>query len=176
MEALKAIQEIKEICQSVLVADRLKFTFHLGAVMQAKPVVQTKQAVKPWGAPKKTFKASVSVSTSNDADFDITGVTTVSVSVSPVDAAGNPSQATLSLENFVSDDDTVLTIVPDPSNPNGAIITFVGVGTASITATATATEPDGTTTEQIQGVGNVTLTESASGVAASLVFSYGTPA
>lgn len=141
--------------------------------MQPKPV---SPAPKTAGWPKATirkFNASIS---SNDATFDITGVTSVGVTVSPLEADGTPSPATLSLDNFVSSDSTVLTVGPDPINLDAAVITFVGDGTATLTATATATEPDGTTTEQIQGVGTITLTSTnPPSPAASLAFTYGTP-
>jgi hypothetical protein len=176
MNPFQAVREIEKICRSVLVADRLRFTFTIGDFMQPKPATPGATSRPPvpakWGNPAKRFNASIS---SNDATFDITGVSTVSVSVSPVEADGSPSQATLSLDNFVSSDSTVLSVQPDPSNTNGAIIAFTAAGTATLTATATATEPDGTTTEQIQGVGAITLTESAPAVAASLAFTYGTP-
>jgi len=180
LTSFEALHKIEEICQSVLVADRLRITYQLGEIMQPKnvnkpaaPFVrQSSFRASARTFNPKTFNASLS---GNDATFDISGVSTVSISISPLDARGNPSQATLTLDNFVSDDLTVLTISPDPSNTNGAIITFVGDGTASITATATATEPDGVTTEQIQGVGNITLTSNAAGVATSLAFTYGVP-
>ncbi len=148
--------------------------------MQAKSVPQPGQrpgfrpaATFRGGAPGK-FRASFASAT-NDAAFDITGFSTVNVGVSPVDASGNASNATLSLDNFVSSDPTVLTVAPDPTDPNGAIITFVGDGVATLTATATATEADGVTTEQITGTATVTLTSSGSAVAAGLSFTWGSP-
>ena len=105
---------------------------------------------------------------------------------SPVDATGNPSQAKLSNTQYTSSDPTVFTVAPDPSTPTGAIITSVGSGlnatttsvTATLTETATATEPNGTTTEQIQGVMTVVVNAAPPPpppVAASLVFTVGTP-
>lgn len=109
---------------------------------------------------------------------------TVSVVGSPVtaqvDSAGNPipSKATLTATNYASSDPTVFTVAVDPNTPNGAIITSVGPGTATLTETATATEPDGKTTEQIQGVATIILTAAPPPPpppAASLVFTFGTP-
>lgn len=97
-----------------------------------------------------------------------------------LDGSGNPiaSPAVLSNTTYTSSDSTVFTIAADPNVPNGAIITAVGAGTATLTETATATEPDGTTTEQIQGVATVIVTAAPPPpppVAASLVFTFGTP-
>lgn len=107
----------------------------------------------------------------------------VSGSVSPVDAALNPVQATLSALSFVSSDTTICTVVPDASNPNGLIVTGVPAATATgprsatITAAATATETDGTTTEQIQGQEEFIINDVTPppNVAASLVFTFGAP-
>jgi uncharacterized protein YjdB len=98
----------------------------------------------------------------------------VQVLGSPVDAQGNPSKATLSSVSYTSSDPTVFTVAPDPSVPNGAIITGVAAGTATLTEIATATEPDGKTTEQIQGVATIVLS-AAPAVAAGIVFTFGTP-
>ena len=101
-----------------------------------------------------------------------------SVIGSPVNAAGGASSATLSGTSYTSSDPTVFTVTADPNTPNGAIITSVGAGTATLTETATATEPDGTTTEQIQGVATIVVTTAPPPpppVAASLVFTFGTP-
>jgi hypothetical protein len=96
----------------------------------------------------------------------------------PVDVNGNPSNAKLSAQNFASSDPTIFTVTPDPSNPSGAIITGVGAGTATLTETATATEPDGVTTEKIQGVATIVLTVAPPPpppAAASIAFTFGTP-
>jgi len=101
----------------------------------------------------------------------------VSVVGSPVDISGNPSKATLSAVAFTSSDSTIFTVAPDPSVPGGAIIKGVGAGTATLTETAIATEPDGTTTEKIQGVATIVLTAAPPPpppVAASIVFTFGT--
>jgi len=111
--------------------------------------------------------------------FSMLSTQKVSVIGSPVNASGGPSTATLSGTSYTSSDPTVFTVAADPSTPNGAIITGVGVGTATLTETATATEPDGTTTEQIQGVATIVLTAAPPPpppVAASLIFTFGTPA
>lgn len=92
-----------------------------------------------------------------------------------------PSSATLSNVSYTSSDPTIFTVTVDPNSPNGAIITGLGVGTATLTETATATEPDGTTTEQLQGVATIVLTAAPPPppppppVAASLAFTFGTP-
>jgi hypothetical protein len=110
--------------------------------------------------------------------FSMLATQKVTVIGAPVDVNGNPSKAVLSASNYTSSDPTVFTVSPDPATPNGAIITGVGVGTATLTETATATEPDGTTTEQIQGVATIVLTAAPPPpppVAAALTFTFGTP-
>jgi hypothetical protein len=110
--------------------------------------------------------------------FTMLATQSVSVIGSPVNASGGASTATLSSTSYTSSDPTVFTVAPDPSTPNGAIITGVGVGTATLTEVATALEPDGTTTEQVQGVATIVLTAAPPpppSVAASLVFTFGTP-
>lgn len=104
----------------------------------------------------------------------------VSVIGSPVDASGNPSKATLSLVNYGSSDTTVFTVAPDPNTPNGAIIKAVGPGTATLDEKATATEPDGKTTEIIEGQVVITITAvppppPPPAPAASIVFTFGVP-
>ena len=72
---------------------------------------------------------------------------------------GGPSKSTLSNASFDSTDATVFTVAPDPSTPNGFIITGVGSGTATtaqIQATATATALDGVTTAQVSGSDTIT--------------------
>lgn len=107
---------------------------------------------------------------------------TVSVIGTPVLADGvTPSKATLSNQVFTSSDPTIGTVTPDPS---GAIITAVAnpaPGSSvsfTLTETATATEPDGTTTEQIQGVATIVLSAPSAPPppAAAIVFTFGTPA
>ena len=106
---------------------------------------------------------------------------TVSFTVSPVTGQSppQPSQATLSNLSFLSSDPTIFTVAPDPSTPNGGIVTAVGAGTASVSATALATEPDGKTTETISGTDTVTVTAVTPPPppppAATLSFSWGTP-
>lgn len=98
------------------------------------------------------------------------------VSGGPVNISGDPSKATLSSQTFTSSDSTVFTVTPDPAVPGGAIITSVGAGTATLTETALATEPDGTTTETIQGVATVVVSVAPPPpppVAASIVFTFG---
>ncbi len=102
----------------------------------------------------------------------------VSVMGSPVDISENPSKAVLSNQVYSSSDAAIFTVAPDPANPGGAIITGVAAGTATLLETALATEPDGTTTETIQGVATIVLTElppPPPPVAASIVFAFGTP-
>ena len=102
----------------------------------------------------------------------------VAFTVAPLDANGNPSPATLSNLAFTSGDATVFTVAADPNTPDGGVVTGVGVGSATLTATATATEPDGSTTEQIQGVATVVfgaVPPPPPAPAASLGFTFGTP-
>lgn len=102
----------------------------------------------------------------------------VSVIGTPLNASGQPSPATLSNQVYSSSDQTIFTVVPDPSTPGGAIITSVGAGSATLTETATATEPDGVTTEQIQGVATGVVTTAPPPPpppAASIGFTFGTP-
>lgn len=110
--------------------------------------------------------------------FSMLSTQSVSVIGSPVDANGNASKAVLSNPQYTSSDPTVFTVAADPATPNGGIITGVGVGTATLTETATATEPDGTTTEQIQGVATIVITAAPPPPpppAASITFTFGTP-
>jgi hypothetical protein len=115
---------------------------------------------------------------------------TVTVIGSPVtaqlDANGNPiaSKATLSSPAYTSSDPTIFSVTaPDPAAPLGAILTAVATppaGTtvsATLTEIATATEPDGTTTEKIQGVATIVIAAPAvvPPPAAALVFTFGTP-
>lgn len=95
----------------------------------------------------------------------------------PVDANGNASPAKLSAQTYTSSDPTVFTVAADPNTPGGAIIVAVGAGSATLTEVATATEPDGTTTEQIQGVATIVVTAVVTPPppAASIVFTFGTP-
>lgn len=117
-------------------------------------------------------------------NFSMLSTESVPVIGSPVtaqlDASGNPipSKATLSSVSYSSSDSTVFTVAADPNTPNGAIITAVGVGTATLTEVATATEPDGSTTEKIQGVATIVITIAPPPPpppAASIVFTFGTP-
>lgn len=111
---------------------------------------------------------------------------TVSGVVSPVDAQGNPSKATLS-NLTVNGSDPNVTIALDPNTPNGVIVTTAPAANfpvlpdaAVVTASATATEPDGATVEFISGQDTVTVQGTTPpppppAVAASLVFNWGTP-
>ena len=103
----------------------------------------------------------------------------VPYSVKPVKADGTASTATLAPVTFTSSDPTVFIVAPDPANqPNGAIITSVGPGSATINSTTTATEPDGKTTETITGADTVVVTAAPPpppGPAVALVGSFGTP-
>ena len=102
----------------------------------------------------------------------------LSVIGSPEDVNDNPSKATLTAPVYTSSDLTIFTVAPDPTTLNGAIITAVGAGSATLTETATATEPDGTTTEQIQGVDTIVVSAvppPPPPPAVKLVFTYGTP-
>lgn len=81
--------------------------------------------------------------------------------VTPLDAAGNPSKATLSSLSVSSSDPAVFTVVPDPASPNTRGIATAGTPPVSpdaavLTAIATATEPDGKT-EKVQGTDTVTV-------------------
>ena len=107
--------------------------------------------------------------------FTMLSTQAVSVSGSPVTSTGAPSLAVLSAISYSSSDSTVFTIAADPATPGGAIITGVGVGTATLTENATATEPGGAT-EQITGTATITLTSGVvtSGVASSISFAFGT--
>lgn len=111
--------------------------------------------------------------------FSLLAGQSVSVVGSPVIADGvTPSKATLSNQTYASLDETVFTIAPDPAVPGGAIITAVADGSTTLTETALATEPDGTTTEQIQGVATIVVNAvppPPPPPAASIVFTFGTP-
>lgn len=108
----------------------------------------------------------------------------VPVSGVPVLADGvTASAAKLSGQAFVSSDPTVFTVAADPANPGGAIVTAVAnppAGTslsATLTETATATEPDGSTTEVIQGTATVVIATPAvvPPPAAAILLQFGTP-
>jgi hypothetical protein len=102
----------------------------------------------------------------------------VSVIGSPVDIAGNPSKAVLSNQVYTSSDPSIFTVAADPGTPGGAIITALAGGTATLLETALATEPDGTTTENIQGVATIIVTPTTPPpppVAAAIAFTFGTP-
>lgn len=100
-------------------------------------------------------------------------------SVRPVKADATDSTATLAPVQFTSSDETVFTVASDPANqPNGAIITSVGPGSATVNSTTTATEPDGTTTETITGADTVVVSAAPPpppGPAVALVGTFGTP-
>lgn len=112
---------------------------------------------------------------------------------SQVDSSGNPviGTATLSNLSFDSSDVTVFTVAPDPSTPNGFIVTAVGSGldestvppielvTATLAANATATETNGVT-NSVAGEATVNVTAGAAPpppppVTTSLGFVFGTP-
>ncbi len=103
----------------------------------------------------------------------------VPFTVSPVIANGSPSNATLSKVSFTTDDAAVATVAADPSTPNGGILTATAAAviaaTTNLHATATATEPDGKTTEQIQGIIQVVIAQPVVAPATALVFTFGTP-
>lgn len=98
----------------------------------------------------------------------------VSFSVAPIKADGTPSTATLSAVAFTSSDPS-FTVAPDPANPNGGILTAVAAGSGTLTGTAVATEPDGTTTEKVQGVVTIVVAVPPPAPAAALAFTFGTP-
>lgn len=82
--------------------------------------------------------------------------------VSPLDAQGNPSKATLSALSFTTSDATVFTVAADPANPNTrgiatALTPATSPDAAVLTASATATEADGVTTETVSGSDTVTV-------------------
>ncbi|HXE12124.1 MAG TPA: hypothetical protein VN633_08390 [Bryobacteraceae bacterium] len=97
----------------------------------------------------------------------------VTVAIEAADAAANKTTAVLSNVQFVSSDQTIFTVAPDPANPNGAIITGVKVGAAVLNITATATEADGKTANTLSATVNLTL---APGVSTQLLVMFGTPA
>lgn len=149
-----ALAKIDAICRPFLRADRLHFTF-------------------------RGDNPSIAFSGEN-VTFSMLATQKVSVTGSPVLADGlTPSAAVLSSVLYTSSDPSIFTVIPDPNVPNGAIITGVSAGTATLTETATATEPDGTTTESIQGVATIVLTVAPPPPpppAASIVFTFGAPA
>jgi hypothetical protein len=142
-------------------------------LLKPKPVPRTAHGIR------FTIKADSFTFSGGNMTFSMLATQTVSVIGSPVQADGvTPSAATLSNTTYTSSDSTIFTVAADPATPNGAIITGVAAGTATLTETATATEPDGTTTEQIQGVATIVLTTAPPPPpppAASLVFTFGTP-
>ncbi len=109
--------------------------------------------------------------------FTIVAGKLVAVVGSPIDIANNPAQATLTNQAYSSSDSAVFTVTADPAVPGGAIITAVGAGTATLLETATANEPDGVTTENIQGVATIVVTAVVipPPIAVALAFTFGTP-
>lgn len=150
---IAALAKIDAICRPFLRADRLHFTFR--------------------------GDNSNIVFSGENVTFSMLATQKVSVIGSPVLADGlTPSAAVLSAFIYTSSDPTVFTVTPDPNVAGGAIITGVSAGTATLTETATATEPDGTTTESVQGVATIVLTSAPPPPpppAASIVFTFGTP-
>lgn len=99
----------------------------------------------------------------------------VSIVAYPVsDASGTHSPATLAHFSTLNSNANVMSVTTDPANPAGVIITAVGPGKATLTVIAQATEPDGVTTEQVQGTVAVTVTLPVP-VAKALMFTIGTP-
>ena len=95
--------------------------------------------------------------------------------VSAVLADGvTPATAVLTALTISNSDDTIVTVVPDPSNPLGVIATAVAAGSSVLTGSATATETDGTV-HQISGAVTLIVAPAAVGQAAALVFSFGLP-
>lgn len=119
--------------------------------------------------PRGVRAASVDTS---DITFNIGGFKTVSVVGVPVDANNKDSGASLSLGNFTSSDPTVLTVAPDPNTPNGAIISFVGDGTATLSESATASD---VSSGPVSGDVVITLTSTATGVTVAISFVFGNP-
>ncbi len=113
----------------------------------------------------------------DNMQFTMLATQTVPVMGTPVDVNGNDSKAVLSSQAYTSSDSSVFTIAPDPNVPGGAILTGVAAGTATLLETSTATEPDGTTTEQIQGVATIILTTVIlpPPPAAAIKFTFGNP-
>jgi hypothetical protein len=97
----------------------------------------------------------------------------VSALISAVDAAGNPSTATLSGASFTSSDPTIFTATQNATNPLQVDIVGVAVGTATLTAVAVATNADGSSLK-ITGTVTMVLTPDVP-PAASLAFTFGTP-
>jgi hypothetical protein len=100
----------------------------------------------------------------------------VPVTISGVDASGNPSKAALSALVLTSSDVTLFTVAPDPTNPLGGIVTGVKVTPTpppTLNFTATATEADGTA-HQVSGSATVTLTPDFPPTV-GLVATFGTP-
>lgn len=100
--------------------------------------------------------------------------------IKPIKGDLSPSLASLSNPSFQSSDPAVFTVAIDPANPNdGGILTALSTAppnaNAVLTGSATATEPDGTTTEQINGVVQIIVATPAPAPAAALVFEFGTP-
>lgn len=62
----------------------------------------------------------------------------------PIKGDGTPSSAVLTNPILSSSDANVFTIIPDPNNPNGAIIVSQNPGVATISGTVTAARADGT--------------------------------
>src|SRR5271166_5000105 len=106
-----------------------------------------------------TFHGSTFSISGEDMNFTLNPGNQVPFSVAPLLADGvTPSQATLSNVSFTTSGP--FSVAPDPSNPNGGILTCPAGTTSGATdnliGVATATETDGVTTEQVSGTVSLT--------------------
>lgn len=100
--------------------------------------------------------------------LQLTDTQKVKVSVTPIDAKGAP--APVQSVTFVSSDETVASVSPDPNDPNGAIVVAGFPGVAQIQVTADADLGD--SVANITGTLDITV---VGGQAVSLTITAGTP-
>lgn len=101
----------------------------------------------------------------------ITNTQNIGVSISPIDKKGAIAPVQDGSVAWASSDETVATVVVDPTNPLAATVTAVGVGVVQITVTADADLSEGVTT--ITGSGAL---EVVAGEAVGFQINFGTPA
>ena len=85
-----------------------------------------------------------------------------------------PATAVLTALTTSNADNTICVATADPSNPLGVIVNGVSAGSSVLTASATATETDGTV-HSVSGAVTIIVPPAGVGVAAALVFTFGSP-
>lgn len=108
-------------------------------------------------------------------EIDISVGQSVAVRADPGITATQLSTAKLTGVQFSSDNPAVFTVVPDPNNAQGCILTAVGAGTANLTVSGHATETSGVS-EDLTVTASVVVTAVVVNppVATTLILTVGT--